>query len=163
MGREGSFADELRKLIRTMGTMQPVAAADLAAELDDLPVGKKGSRKLHSTLCELMRLGDVVRAAPGWYMWQGRKKEPSIQERMWRVLRCRRSVTIEDLMELAGAKKYYAQEFMDHLVRSGHVRKTGRGKTAHWALVKDTVRMPESKQARQRRLARCPVSRGSRE
>ena len=149
-----SFADKVRKLIREKGTDQPVTAADLALALDDLPLGKKGNKKLHTTLCELIRIGDIVRAGTAKFMWQGRKKEPTHQERMWRVIRCRRSVTIEDLMELAGVKKYYAVEYTCHLARTGYLRKTGRGRTACWVLIKDTVAVPPSKQSLQRARSR---------
>jgi hypothetical protein len=75
----------------------------------------------------LIESGEMVRVKPGWFNWQWKKPgQPQIQEVMWRVLRARKAVTVPDLMELAGATKEYAGEFLRRLKKQGVIQELNR-------------------------------------
>jgi hypothetical protein len=59
---------------------------------------------------------------------------------MWRVLRAKRTVTVEDLLMMAGAAGSYAREWLGMLEARGVVRKAGQ----KYVLIKDHVEMPEN-------------------
>ena len=149
MSHENSFTNRVRQALKEIGAKKPVKVRDLDYRLE-LDYGTKYTRRLYSALGELVKMGDAVRTAPGEYRWQNRKKPPTIQERMWRALRALRVVALEDLQELAGAKRSYAEEFMQHLVKTGFCRKVGSGKQARWRLIKDPVKMPANKKKAKR-------------
>lgn len=155
MVRENSFTNRVRQVLKELGSKEPVKVKAIDYRLG-LDYGTKHAKRLHAALGDLVKMGDAVRTAPGEYLWQNRKKPPTIGERMWRVLRARKVVALEDLQELAGAKRSYAEEYMRHLVRSGFCRKIGRGKQARWRLVKDPVKMPETRQRARRKKKERP-------
>ena len=55
-------------------------------------------------------------------------EKQSIKAIMWRLLRARKVVTYDELQELAGASRPYAQEWMADLVREGIVKKLSKGR-----------------------------------
>lgn len=74
-----------------------------------------------------------------------------LQEIMWRFLRARKKVTIDDLIEISGAGERYIKEWLQMLVRREIVRKYKNG---NYLMIKDPVEMPrnESKAKRLRRI-----------
>ena len=89
--------------------------------------------------------------APGVYNYRGKQGgKPEIQEVMWRLLRSRRTVTVEDLQEMAEAEESYVLEWLRMLIRRGIVRESG----GSYQMIKDTVEMPrnDEKAERLRRL-----------
>lgn len=83
----------------------------------------------------LVKSGELVRVAPGRYRYQGKPaKQPTIQERMWFVLRKRGTVTAEYLAQMADTSPEYALEFLHHLRACSLVKKTGG---AEFSLIND--------------------------
>lgn len=116
-------------------------------------------KQLLNTLSDLSLAGRVHRVRKGVYSPPPTPRQPEKREVMWRTLRMRRRVTIEDLVELAGVSCEYAREWLAALTHRGVVRKHQRpGLPATWQLIHDTVAMPEDdtkaaklRQLRQRR------------
>ncbi len=103
-------------------------------------------KRMLNTLSDLKLSGRVARVRQGVYSPADRKRPAEIRAVMWRILRMRRSVTLEDLMEMAGASREYAAEWLYMLERRGVVRKHYQGggnKPRLWQLLKDSVEMPE--------------------
>jgi len=155
-----SFAGKIRKIVRDAAGRE-VAAKEISWALD-LDAGKKASVSLYKTLGNLARSGEIERVRPGVYKWKG--KDPGalllarktrhmtqLREIMWRVLRAKRTVTVDDLRELSGANERYAKEWLNMLVRRGVVRKN---KNKTYQIVSDPVQMPqdEKKAERLRRI-----------
>lgn len=148
--RHGSFTDKVRKLVKTLGQTREVKVSEVAIKLD--LVGGQEKRLLYRALCDLQKAGEIERTRTGFYRWKGKAPaKPEFQEVMWRILRARKVVTIEDLQELAGAKESYIKEWLCMLVRRDVVRKVKGGR---YQLINDTVEMPrnEKKAARLRRM-----------
>lgn len=112
-------------------------------------------RKLTSTLRDLQRSGRLQRIATGMYGPPLQKKLPNKREIMWRILKMRRRVSVEDLMEMAGVSRAYAKEWLRVLVKREVVRKHQQpGQAGIWQLINDSADMPEdvNKAARLRNL-----------
>lgn len=54
--------------------------------------------------------------------------KPRLKTVMWRLLQSRKVVTYDDLQELAGVSRCYAQEWMATLIKRGIVRKLSKGR-----------------------------------
>ena len=112
-----------------------------------IELGLKNSRehkKLINTLRDLHRAGRLQRIALGIYGPPLQKPLPNKREVMWRILRMRRRVKVEDLMEMAGVSKGYAKEWLRILVNRDVVRKEQQpGLPGTWHLINDLVDMPE--------------------
>lgn len=93
-------------------------------------------KRLGSAACELLRAGRVERLGRGVY--RAAPAKPGNREVMWRFLRARRSVTVDDLRELTGLAAPTVQQWLRGLVRLGVVRREG----AVCRLVRDPVAMP---------------------
>ncbi len=99
-------------------------------------------RRIHWMLRDLKRTGELESVERGRYRLgaDSRKKAvPQKQEVMWRVLRGKRRVTAEDLMEFAAVSANYAKQWLRMLVKRGVVRDLGQGK---YQLVKDSIESP---------------------
>lgn len=59
-------------------------------------------------------------------MSKGRKTQ--LKTIMWRLLRARKVITYDDLQELTGASRSYAQEWMSGLIKKGFARKISWGR-----------------------------------
>ena len=145
-----TLAGRVREAARDLG------AGDKTFTVDDLAdrIGTKTYAEkdpIRSTLRDFRRRGEVVRVAPGVYNYRGKQGgKPEIQEVMWRLLRSRRTVTVEDLQEMAEAEESYVLEWLRMLIRRGIVRESG----GSYQMIKDTVEMPrnDEKAERLRRL-----------
>lgn len=119
------------------------------------------TRKAHKQVCnalsELYAAGRVARVRQGVYTTVQQEPQQDLRSVMWRILRMRKRVTIDDLVEMAGVSRHYATEWLTMLVNRGVARKHYQG-GAHqprvWQLVADTVEMPadDRKAARLREL-----------
>lgn len=110
-------------------------------------------KNILNTLSELYRMGKLQRPRQGVYAPAILSKKPDIREAMWRVLRMRKRVTVEDMMTMADASQIYAREWLRMLADRGVIRKIQEpGTTAIWVLVRDSVETPldEEKAARLR-------------
>lgn len=112
-------------------------------------------RKLTCTLRDLQNAGRLQKIATGMYGAPQQKRLPNKREIMWRLLRMRRRVSVEDLMEMAGVSKDYAKQWLRVLVQREVVRKDQKpGLPGTWHLINDQAEMPEDadKAARLRNL-----------
>lgn len=62
---------------------------------------------------------------------------------MWRTLRVRKTLTVDDLIELSGASRYYAKNFLRRLIKREIVRAIKIGRKWKYQLINDPVIMPE--------------------
>lgn len=96
---------------------------------------RKEDRKIRDVIKELCKAGEIVRTGRGVYMYVGKpKKKKQLQEIMWKVLRDRRNVTVENLRAFSGASEDYAKEWLRLLKRRGVVAETN----GRYRLIKDT-------------------------
>lgn len=112
-------------------------------------------KRLLNTLSDLSRAGKVVRVRQGVYAEAATAAEPDKREVMWRLLKMRRRVTVDDLVEMAGVSRDYAREWLLILVRREVARKIQEpGKAGLWVLINDSAEMPldENKAARLRKI-----------
>ncbi len=116
-------------------------------------------KRLLNTLSDLSRTGKLRRVGQGVYAAPlgGIGKPPSMWQRMWNLIRMRKRVTVDDLVELGEVSHAYALECLQILVRRGYVRKIQEpGLKGIWVVVKDAVEAPENvdKAAKLRELRR---------
>ena len=101
-------------------------------------------KRMLKTLCDLNQQGRIVRLSQGVYGPNQEFKQPDKRNVMWRVLRTRRRVTVEDLVVMAEVSPRYAREWLGALVNREVVRKQQQpGLIGTWQLINDTVEMPE--------------------
>ena len=95
----------------------------------------KDKEPVRTAMSQLCRAGELERMAEGIYRLVPKPAgKPKIQEVMWRVLRARRTVTLADMEELAGASPTYATEWLQMLSRRKIVRHLKNG---NWQMVTD--------------------------
>lgn len=116
-------------------------------------------KRLLNTLSELSRTGKLRRVSQGTYAPPivGMAKQPTKWQRMWNLIKMRKRVTVEDLVELGEVSHDYAIECLRILVRRGYVRKIQQpGKIGVWIALCDTVKAPvnDENAARLRELRR---------
>jgi len=101
-------------------------------------------KRMLNTLSDLKNAGRILRVSQGVYAPAKRESKPEIREVMWRLLRMRRRVTVDDLVELAGAGAEYAADWLHMLEVRGVARKIELriNGSCVWQLIKDTVEMP---------------------
>ena len=113
----------------------------------------KERRQVRLVVADLVKAGEFERMGEGIYsMLRLPPGKPQIQEVMWRVLRARRTVTVADMEELAGASPLYAKEWLFMLARRKIVRNLKNG---NWQMVTDpgpTVPLNDEKAERLRNL-----------
>ncbi len=135
LNKQKTFAGKVRKIILDNG---PIQRCEIAEYLD-LTTGRERS-KLSGALCDMVKSNRIRRVKTGVYAAPVKEKStPKKQEVMWRVLRARKVVTANDLVELAGVTKGYAQEWLRTLVKWEAVRRLENGKHR---LIADTVQPP---------------------
>ena len=103
----------------------------------------KDKKRVRNAILELYQAGELERIGNAIYRLREQPPgKPQIQEIMWKILRARRTVTLEDMEELAGASPTYATEWLQMLSRRKIVRHLKNGnpstKTAgKWQMVTD--------------------------
>lgn len=137
-----SFAAQVLRAVAEIGGEVTTTAISHHLDLRT----RAAEKKALNALSDLFKAGRVVRIRPATYtLPTATGKEPvPIQERMWRVLRMRRVVTVADLQELADASEEYCWEWLRMLIAREVVRKISHGpnKPCSWQLINDTVEMP---------------------
>jgi hypothetical protein len=110
--------------------------------------------RIYETIRRLERRNAIERVQKGLYRYKNGIQSgngDTKQEVMWRLLRIRRTVTIDDLVELAGVSRVHAGQFLDTMIRNEVARKNGD----KYSMIKDTVAMPrDEKTAAKKRAAR---------
>lgn len=115
-------------------------------------------KRVLNILSELSRDGKLRRISQGIYGPISASEKP-VDKRlvMWRLLRMRKRMTLEDMMEMAEVSRRYAQEWLAMLVKRQVARRIEIGE-GHgiWLLQNDTFDMPQDddKAARLRDLRR---------
>lgn len=104
---------------------------------------RKEHKRLLNTLSELSLSGRLHRVRQGVYGPPLVQPLPDRRVVMWRILRMRRRVTVDDLVELAGVSASYALEWLRALVaREVVIKQQATGQKGTWLLINDTVDMP---------------------
>jgi len=99
------------------------------------------NKKVLNALSDLKksgRLGHIERGVYGKPAAAGKVIEK--REVMWRLLRMRRQLSVDDLVELAGVSRDYAQEWLQMLAGREIVKVLNNGT---WLLVDTTADMPD--------------------
>lgn len=140
-----SFSKRVMAAVTEHASSAPDGQATVSDISDALMIQTTAEHKrMLNTLSDLKNAGRILRVSQGVYVPAKRQSQPEIREVMWRVLRMRRRVTVEDLVEMAGAGAEYASDWLRMLGTRGVVRKInhGVGNPCVWQLVNDTVEMP---------------------
>ena len=142
-----SFAGKIREAAKALGAGGKEFRADELGDRAGLQT-RSDLRRMYQTIIDFIRAGDIERVEKGVYRYRGKPAErPQIQLVMWRIMRARRAVTIEDLQELAGASAAYAKQWLMMLARRQIVRKLSNGK---YHLIQDLVKMPQDEEKAQK-------------
>lgn len=140
-GRKGSFANMCREQFEANGQM---TVAELRVSMiktaPEKVVGRKVQPMIQAVLRDLLKAGEIVRVADRTYRWAARKEPVQMRQKMWSILRSRRIVSIEDLMELCGASRNYARHWATMLEGHELVRRLDDGRIQ---LLNDPVVMPD--------------------
>lgn len=102
----------------------------------------------HSKLClhvsKLTRAGHLKRIRLSTYRVVSKPNaiKPNGKMKIWKVIRARRQVDYDTLVELTGLERAYIQHYMHRLIKHGYVKKTGRFKSGVYKLVKDQIDYP---------------------
>ena len=137
-----TFADKVRKIYREragrdVNNQQVCILLDLVFDSD--------KRILYAAQRDMRARGELVRVRPGVHVYKGKKNKPELQEIMWRILRARRTVSVADLVEMAGAKESYVLEWLHLMVRRGIVRKNSPASgIPKYTMISDPVEMPRN-------------------
>lgn len=150
-----TFAGTVREVLQDLGKdgaeiIIQEAAVDPRLDL----VFDKDKRPLYNTVRDMMLSGEVLRVRPGAYKYIGRMKSPEMQEIMWKVLRSRKTLTVEDLQQMSGASENYTKEWLQMLMRRKIIR---RNKNNTFTLIRDpgpVTPRNEEKAAKLRRIRR---------
>lgn len=150
------FANQVRTVLQEMASTKPVHVKDVAVKLD--LVSHIDKKPMYKTLQDFLKSGEIERTGTDMFLYKGRKSQqkPELREILWRVLRARRSVSVEDLVELSGASKDYVQQWLKMLTRQDVVSVDKRpNQKTFYALIQDTVTMPtDDKKAEKLRAIR---------
>jgi len=104
----------------------------------------KEHKRMLDGLSELFKAKSLSRIRQGVYGRPQEQKQEDKRVVMWRILRMRRRVAVDDLVEMADVAPDYAKEWLRMLVQRGVVRKHQQpGMKGTWQLINDTVDMPE--------------------
>jgi len=141
------FNEKVREQIKVLGVSgREVANSELAVALG--LVSHKDKRGMYRALADMRKHGEVKRRRPGIYIYTAKPKtEDEICQRIWRVIRSNRVVTIDDLIELTGASRAYAKEYVQMLAGREIVRRIPgkhRSEPIKYQLINDPVIMPKN-------------------
>lgn len=140
MKRTG-LAGKVREAMRSLGAEgKEIASPALAIKLD--MVFAKEKQVLYRALRDFVKSGEITRIRPGVYLHNTNKKPPQLQEIMWRYLRSKKTITIDDLVEISGASREYAAEWVYMLARREIVEKIRLGGARKYRLISDPVIVP---------------------
>ncbi len=141
-----SFRDRVRAAVSAGGD-EPATVAGICEQLKINRPEKK--RRIRTELAKLKAAGEIEHVGPSTYRRAGRPpktpaKKPTVNEAMWRVVRARRRVTIDDLRELTGASQSAAAKFLQTCVRQGVCNKRDK---FTFQMVSDPVVCPVNEKA----------------
>jgi hypothetical protein len=136
------LAVKIREAMRVLGAGgRKVTNPELAIKLD--MVFDKEKQVLYRALRDFIKSGEVEKISRGVYKYTGKTSEPQLRQIMWRALRARRTVTVDDIVELSGASREYTKNWLRMLVSREIVRRTRAGNDWKYQLINDPVIMPK--------------------
>lgn len=141
-GRKGSFANLVREELQLRGrvSVTELTALMVSKAAPEQIAGRKVRPMVQAVMRDLLRSQEAARVTDGVYRWAGRKEPVQLRQKMWSILRARRVVSVEDLMELTGASQPYAKQWARMLEGHELVRRLADGRIQ---LVNDPVVMPD--------------------
>jgi len=146
------YADTVRReLKRLCADGREVENRELSAALDLISDAEK--RAMYRVLADLRRQNEIRRVRPGVYVYLGKPGDDELRQKLWRVFRRLRTVTVDDLVELTGASEGYAKEFAQMMVRREIARRIDdpkRRDKSKYQMVNDPVKMPEDEEKARR-------------
>lgn len=132
-----SFTEKVRQAARRLRERgeEPFGANDLGHEAGIKT--RAEHKKMVNAVHEMRKTGEIESVIRGRYCYRGRKKQFR-KDKMWRVIRAKRTFTLDDLAELSGASRLYCKEFVALLIRREVVKKISKpGVPAVYRLVED--------------------------
>lgn len=151
--RQTGLTERVRKAMRSLGLEgNEITAAEVAVNM--AMICNKEKQKLYRIFQDFIKSGEITRIRPGVYTYNDRNQSPQLQQIMWRCLRAKKTVIIDDLIEISGASREYAAEWIYMLVRREIVEKIRLGSARKYRLISDPVIMPvnEANRKKLRRL-----------
>lgn len=143
MVKDSFTTQVLAKVLELAATNRGEITTDAMSTAMECKTRQEHQRML-KTLRDLHQQGRIVRLSQGVYGPTQGFKQPDKRNVMWRVLRTRRRVTVEDLVVMAEVSPQYAKEWLATLVKREVVRKHQQpGLIGTWQLINDTIDMPE--------------------
>jgi len=133
-----SFANKIRTAVKEV-LASGREASTINISLQAKVMTGKDQKRMLNALCDMTNAGELARVRPGVYALAAPRGPENKNKVMWRLLRMRRRVTVDDLVEMAEVKELYAEEWLRTLARRGVVRKDGKA----FHLLLDTVEPPE--------------------
>ena len=117
-----SFAGKVRAAVAAKNGQE--ITADALADALGLITGKE-KQPLYGALKDLVDAGDVVRVRDGVYRWANRPEPRQSRAVLYHLLRSRKSLTIDEMVELGGVTRGYASQQARLWVRREMCRKDG--------------------------------------
>ena len=154
MKRTG-MAGRVREAIKSLGAGgREIESKALAIELDMVSDHEK--QVMYRVIRDFVKAGEISRVRRGVFVCNRKDKSPELQEVMWRYLRIKKIVTIDDLVAVSRASREYAAEWVYMLARREIVEKIRLGGARKYRLISDPVIMPVNDENRKklRRLRR---------
>jgi len=143
MAKDSFTTQVLAKVLELAATNRGEVTTDALSRAMECKT-RQEHRRMLKTLRDLYQQGRIVRLSQGVYGPVQGFKQPDKRNVMWRVLRTRRRVTVEDLVVMADVSPRYAKEWLATLVKREVVRKHQQpGLIGTWQLINDAVDMPE--------------------
>lgn len=110
----------------------------------------KDQKRMSNAVSDLVKAGEMKRVSRGVYLYVGKqRKELPLNEQMRNLLKIKKTVTVDELIEL-GVSKDYAQEWLLMLVRRGVVTEHANG---NYELVAD-MEIPATNEEKAEKLRR---------
>lgn len=125
--RKASFAQRLRNAAEEIGSGGAVMSVDDLLDAARVQTYEE-KKRAWNTLRDLVRSGELERVDRGRYRLVKRADmAPKKQAVMWRFLKMRRVVTVDDLVEVSAASRDYVREWLRGLARKDVVRRREDG------------------------------------
>ncbi|MBC2703981.1 hypothetical protein [Desulfobacula sp.] len=133
------FTQIVRNKIKEIGEKgTEIKAAQLAEALN--LTSRKDKNPLYRTIQDFVVRGEVKRLRHGVYKYVELPSKNELKSIMWRLLRARKIITIDDLEQLSGASREYVTEWLRMLEKRKIVKRLEDGRCR---LINDTVIEPK--------------------
>lgn len=146
------YAERVRTQLKRIGADgREVTNQELAVALDLVSDAEK--RAMYRVMSDLRKQNEIRRVRPGVYVYLGKPGDDELRQKLWRVFRRLRTVTVDDLVELTGASEGYAKEFLRMLVKRDVARRIDdpkRKDKSKYQMISDPVKMPEDEEKARR-------------